>query len=530
MDKKQLKAMVAVNLRLVNPQFTDQYRKKGKSGPAMTRRLFFRYLLNSVIFMMIYGYTMFSLDFSKMPGMFTFYVGLFVLLMFSQSISGIYNIFFAGKDLDSYLPLPFRQKEIFLSKMIVVASSIIPFTLPLLVVFFVTGWHFGIMIPIAIILALVVYVLLAALVLLICSLIVFELTKTKIFREHQTVVMNVLMAATILIAMGGIFLMSGRDNYVDGTISDREPVAILLPLFQIFERPLSVNSGATWLSLLALLVVFIMLLKYLIWPHLNDQLTLANTVFKSTSNRRKKVRRRGLRQMLRAYNLQLLKEPNLLLQVVSNSIMVPFVFVLTFAFGGTSANLGALPLKWLGVFFVAGLSLAAFTTNQTTLVGNLISLDRKNFEFVSSLPISMRYYLKQKFLLGYFIQLGINVVMIVILTLILKMSLIMFVATMVGTAWGTYIISLHYFSRDYHLRLTNWTNITQLFNRGGGNLGMLATMFASIFIGTIMVVIYGFAIAFVEQAWFVNMIATLLLLGSSLLSVRHYQQKFWQQF
>jgi len=187
-------------------------------------------------------------------------------------------------------------------------------------------------------------------------------------------------------------------------------------------------------------------------------------------------------------------------------------------------------LKWIGVFFVAGLSLAAFTTNQTALVGNLISLDRKNFEFVRSLPISMRYYLKQKFLLGYLIQLIINMVMVLILTFVLKMSLIMFLTATVGTAWGTYIISLHYFSRDYRLRLTDWTNITQLFTRGGGNLGMIVTMFASIFIGTIMVLIYGVAIAFMEQAWLVNIIVTMLLLTGSILSFRHYQQKFWHQF
>lgn len=530
MDKKQLKSLLAVNLRLVNPQFTDQYRKKGKSGSAMTKRLFFRYFLNAVVFMLIYGFTMFSLDLSKMPGMFTFYVGLFVLLAFSQSISGIYNIFFAGKDIDNYLPLPFRQKEVFLSKIIVVAANLIPFTLPLLVVFFITGWRFGIIMPVAVILALVVYLLLIAVVLLICSLIVFELTRTKIFRENQTVVMNILMAVTIIIAMAGIFLMSGQDTYISGVVVDRKPVAILFPLFQIFKNPFSAISGVTWLGLLVLLAIFGVLLKSLVLPHLSEQLTQANTAFKNSSKKRKRLHRQGLRTMLSAYNLQLLKEPNLLLQVITNSVMMPFVFIFTFAFGGASTDLGDLPLKWIGVFFVAGLSLAAFTTNQTALVGNLISLDRKNFEFVRSLPISMRYYLKQKFLLGYLIQLIINMVMVLILTFVLKMSLIMFLTATVGTAWGTYIISLHYFSRDYRLRLTDWTNITQLFTRGGGNLGMIVTMFASIFIGTIMVLIYGVAIAFMEQAWLVNIIVTMLLLTGSILSFRHYQQKFWHQF
>jgi len=103
MNRRQLKALMSVNLRLINPQLTDRYRKKGVSGIKLTRRLTMQFITNALVFMFIYGFTMFSYDFSKLPGMFTFYVALFILLGFSQSISGIYNIFFASKDLTSYL-------------------------------------------------------------------------------------------------------------------------------------------------------------------------------------------------------------------------------------------------------------------------------------------------------------------------------------------------------------------------------------------------------------------------------------------
>ena len=120
MHKSQLRVLLAVNLRLLNPQLTDRLRKKGASGSALSKKLMRQFYLNALMFLGIYGLTMLAFDFSKLPGMFTFYVALFILLGVSQSISGIYNVFFAGNDLVEYLPLPFRNQEIFMSKILVV--------------------------------------------------------------------------------------------------------------------------------------------------------------------------------------------------------------------------------------------------------------------------------------------------------------------------------------------------------------------------------------------------------------------------
>ncbi len=527
MNKRQLKALLAVNLRLVNPQVTDRYRKKGKNGSDLTRKLQLQFFINTLVFIFIYGATMFSFDFSKLPGMFTFYVTLFVLLALSQSISGIYNIFFAGKDLDSYLPLPFRQKEIFFSKILIVSSNVIPFTLPLLIVFFLTGWRSGIMIPLALLLAIVVYVLVLAIILFACSLIVFGLTKTSLFRNHQSVVMNLLIAVTTVIAVGGILMMNGNQYSETGASLDRTPIAIFMPLFQIFKDAFSLASGGAWLGLLALLLVFGGLLKYIVLPHLNEQLTLANTASVDGSKKHKRVQRSGLKQILDSYNFQLLKEPNLLLQVLSNSIMMPIIFIFSFAFAKVPNNL---PVKWLGVFFVAGIAFSGMTINQSSLIGNLISLDRMNFEFVKSLPISLKKYLQRKFLLGYIFQLIINTLILIVATIILKLSLAMLVALICGSAWGTYLISQHYFRRDYKLRLTNWTNVTQLFSRGGGNLGMVTTIFVSIIVGVTVILGYSAAIALLPQAWMINTIVAIIIIILSVLILKFYQQKFWKQF
>jgi hypothetical protein len=136
MNKDQFKNLLAVNLRLLNPQVTDRLRRKGKSGAELTSRLKMQFLLNGLIFFLIYGMVMLPINLAEYPNMFTYYVVLFVLLAISQSISGIYSVFFAGKDLNNYLPLPFKQKEIFLSKVTVVAINVIPFIFPLFIASF----------------------------------------------------------------------------------------------------------------------------------------------------------------------------------------------------------------------------------------------------------------------------------------------------------------------------------------------------------------------------------------------------------
>ncbi|WP_125767141.1 ABC transporter permease [Lapidilactobacillus wuchangensis] len=533
MNKQQLRALMSVDLRLANPQVTDRYRKKGKTGAALTKKLTNQFVYNTIIFILIYGFTMFMLDFSKMPGMFTFYVGLFVLLGISQSISSIYNVFFAGKDLASYLPLPFREKEIFFSKTLIVFLNVVPFTLPLLLLFFYTGWRFGIFIPLAIILAIVVFLLIMALVFLICALIVFGLTKTKLFQHHKNAVMSGLMAITMIIAVAGILLMNGSNNYAGaGASFDRAPITLLLPIYQIFKAPISLASGEGWLGLIALLSLFAALLKYQVLPNLSEQLTQVNTTEVNNANPHKKARRRQTKlvPILDAYNRQLLKEPNLLLQVLSSSIMMPLIFILTFAMNGSAFNFGQLPVKWFGVFFVGGLVFAAMTVNQTALIANLISLDRENFEFVRSLPISMKQYLHRKFQLGFFFQVMINILMLLIAAITFKMPLVLLASLIVGVIWGTYLMCLHYFRRDYRLRITNWTNITQLFNRGGGNLALVATMFGSIIIGGVIVAAYAVVVGTTKLALLANVIALSVVLIVSIWFWLRSQKKFWRLF
>lgn len=110
-----------------------------------------------------------------------------------------------------------------------------------------------------------------------------------------------------------------------------------------------------------------------------------------------------MHQLLFSYNAQLVKEPNLIMQVLSSSLLTPIILFLLFALGG-EIKLTDLDNKLIGVVFLVGIALAFLTVNQTSFISNLISLDQENFLFIRSLPISMNQYLKEKFRFGWILQ------------------------------------------------------------------------------------------------------------------------------
>lgn len=523
MFNRQFKALMAVNLRLLNPQMTSKYRKKGLVGTKMTKKLLLQFVFNLLIFGVIYGFSMFTIDYSKMPGMFTSYILMFLILGISQSMFGIYNVFFAGKDLNSYAPLPFKQSEIFISKIVTVVLNIVPFTIPLVTILFLTGMRNGVTLPVNLVVSLISYLLVLTIVLLICAIIVLKLTQIKTVQKHPSMTMNALMMISLAAAMFGIL----STNQASNASGDFIKIKFLLPLFYLSRDPLSSGGLITLLTLFVILIGLIFGVKAFVLPHLMDQVTQVSASFQRNTSRRKHHESHSIVKILNLYNRQLLHEPNLLLQVLVNSVMVPLIFVISFGFARIPADL---PLKWVGVFFVGGIALAFFNTNQGTLIANLIALDRENFDFVKSLPISMKKYLRQKFLLGFVFQNVINLVLVVVIAIVTKMSFVMLISTILGSFLGTYLVGQYYFARDFRLRITNWTSITELFNRGGGNFEMVGIMFIIIIVSVIALVAYSMAIFKASNPMIINSLVAILILIVSFAVHLHYQKYFWKKF
>ncbi|GMA47862.1 permease component of an ABC superfamily transporter [Tetragenococcus muriaticus PMC-11-5] len=526
MDKTRFKELLKVNLRYANPQQTTKNREKGKSGASLTRSLVMQYFYSGLLFLLIYGFTMLGLDFSQLPGYFTYYMALFGIIAFSQGISVTYNIFFQSQDLPNFLPLPFRQSELFLSKIAVAILTITPLVLPVFVLFIFAGIRSNIFILWAIVGAILLFSCFLGVIFSICSFIVFGLAKTKLFKRHKQLMTSILLIVSVVIAVLGILVMNWQTTQTQMMVSDRPAIGFLLPFFYAITQPLTTNGLLSLFGLVGGVALLVILFRQLLLPKLYEQLLVVSA--ESTSTKRKHKTNQNLRQVLFNYHVQLIRNPSLLMQVVLNSVILPLVFIASFGFNG-GIDLSAMGIQFLGVAFLGGFALAMIMINQTSLIANVISLDKENFLFIQTLPLSLKVYLKEKFRFAYLLQLTLISVVIVIVGVVFHMPLLHLISALCGGLIGCYLMGLRYFRRDYRLLLVNWTEINQLFSRGTGNLGLVFTMIGTVFLSTILLVMYSFALMFLSVLG-VNLVVGIVFISGSFLWYHHYQKHFWQTF
>lgn len=524
MNKKRLKELIKVNLRYANPQQTTQQRDKGKSGKRLTRSLYRQYIYSGLIFLLIYGVVLIFFDFSAMPGTFTYYVALFGVIAFSQGISAIYNVFFESADLPNFLPLPFFQAEVFISKIMVVVLAMLPLVLPVLLVFILTALRAKVFPPLAIVLGLVAFGLFLSIIFSLCSFIVFGLTKTQLFKKHRQLVTSLLLIIAAGTAVIGVMTMNQQ---ADATASgnDRRPIVFLLTFFYSLTQPEQINGWLSWIGLLILTVFLLVIFSKLFLPKLTEQLLASTqTVKKTTKKRRKK---QNLHQLLRHYNTQLINNASLLMQMFSNSVMLPVIFTLSFGVSG-NYDFNQLSLNFLGVTFLGGVALATITTNQTSLVANAISLDQQNFLFVRSLPLLLGEYLKEKFLFVIQIQGTLIVLITIIIGTVFSFPVVHIFSLSLGGLLGTYLASLYYFNRDYRLLCLDWTEVSQLFSRGAGNLGLVFNMFGSVLVSALILTFYTLGVYFAPLITNgVASVIVVLIVGVWLLHYKSVWEKVW---
>lgn len=530
MNKQRLMALIQTSLLYTNPQYTEQSRAKGRSGKKLIRGIVMQYVLVGLIFTLLYGGMLFSVDFSQLPGYFTLYVGLFGLLTLSQGISVIYNVFFESKDLGAYLPLPFRQGEIFLAKILVVTLTVIPYVLPLLVLFTLTAWQSGQGMILAFVLGVLGFLLFLGILLFLSALIVLGLTRTKVFQAHKKLMTTGLMFFTTILAVGGILLMQLSDTteYSETSLNlvDRLEIIPFSPIHWALNQPFSLKGGVGWSLLIGVFVVLALLIKIFFLPRLYEQLMAISTT--ETFQKRKRKGNQTTKQLLREYNLQLIKEPNIAMQVLTSSVVLPVVMLIS---SGTALQglMGpGISNRFMGVVFVVGIFIAYMSCHSTSFVANLISLDRENYDFIQTLPFSKKAYLKQKFLIGFGIQGLIAGIIMLVGGIYVKLSILLLIVGLCGALLGSFVMSVIYFARDYRLLMTNWTSVTQLFQRGGGTMLMGILMMGGLFLGLILVGVYAFLTAkspFLPLAPLV--IGGVLLICGSILY--YFKRRFWDQ-
>lgn len=528
MKLQQLKALMRTNILYVNPSATNQARKKGKTGGKLIRSIFSSYIFSGIIFLVVYVGIIFMIDFSKFPGYFTYYMALFGLIGFSQAMSAIFNVFFESRDLENYLSMPFRQGEVFLSKFLVVGLTIIPFLLPLAVVFFLAAWRSGQMAVLAIISSLLLFIAFVLLLFGLCSLFIFGLTQTKLFARHKKTFTTGMLVLSMVVSIGGILLINFSQNHesYSGDFVDRTALAPFMPFFYAITSPFSTAGLLSIVGLVLCLAIIFFILRKGIVPKLYQSVN--DTPQEGKGKKRKRKENQNLVQLMRSYNIQLIKNPNLVMQMLSSSLIMPIVFFITFMTTGEFSFEG-LSLQFFGVFFVVGIFVAGMTINQTSFVSSIISLDRENFLFIRSLPLSFKSYMRIKFWFACTLQIIITGVVGLLAGLVFRLPFLLLLSMMAGVVLGTILISLHFFIRDYQLLNLTWNNISELFTRGSGNFALVFWIFGVMILGGIVITAYVVAVLFQINPWLLNGGVFLVIAVISGLYLRSKQTYFWNQ-
>ncbi|WP_413628104.1 hypothetical protein R4B61_02695 [Fructilactobacillus vespulae] len=519
MKNKQLWEIFKVNLMYSNPNETMKKRKKGKSLTQIANSTMITYFLTGLIFIGVFGLSMMFGDISKRPGTFTRYVGTFSLILVAQLLSTINTVFLQSKDLNNYLPLPVKIKTILAAKLLTIVMSVSSFAIPVCAVFIITAIKGEDHWLVALIVAILAFLLYFTSIFIVTAILTFLISQSKLFKKNYQLGTSILLGiSTIAIIAGCAFL--GYSNHPEAN-TDPNSISFLLPIFELLKAPFTVSALILWVAMFLISGLGLSYLNRFVTKHL---FSITASVAKK---KKRKQPQRGLTHQLVTHQLGLIKQPSFLTQVFSNTFLMPIIFSISFGLG-SQIKFSQVSNNYFAVFILLGLVLSAMTFNPSSLVGNIISLDGENLNFIKSLPVSFYHYLRVKFFFALAFQTVIMILLGIILTVFERFPLVLAIGLQIGMIAGQLIGSLHYFKRDFRFLTLNWTDANQLLTRGLGNWAIMIATFGSMIIGAIIMGLAFFLTGLIPLT--INVLVVGILVLVTWLIQRHYQKHFWRQF
>ncbi|MDQ0223357.1 hypothetical protein [Streptococcus moroccensis] len=497
----------------------DKYRKKQADNPGkkinVTRKILLQYLFAGVLYLFIFGSYSLGIPFEELPGMFTRFLGIFILMTMLQAFLSMYNVFYESKDLQSYRSLPVTELEVFLGKGAVVLIACLTFLLPLLLYLVLIHFRFGNAFWWGIPLALLSFILLFTGMTLVTIVAVHFLTKTNVFRQYKKLASGAIMVISTIGSVIAILTLQNTSlSFMDGQIVESGPGFAPLWLFYgLAENPLSMKVGLHLLVWLLVLAGLAWVVKNQVLPNFYEAALATSTAVSQRKTPIKVKQQKGQRtwkQQLWHYHLGLIADPTMLFTfVIMTSMLVIMMMVPTL--------IGARDLLMSIDYHIGYLSMAVFfgmayaIMSAGGLSGIIISLDRENFNFFKTMPFDMMGYLRFKFWFAFLIEAILPTIVLLVLTIWLQLPFYLFLGAWIAWLLTAYSMETFYFVRDFRLLELNWQNVTQLANRGMGNVAKTIVVLVSfvIFIGLIV-----FAAIMLQS---VSILVNLILAGTGLI-------------
>ena len=520
------------------PAQLQNYRKKQAKNPSKPVNVAMKTLMQQLLFAVMFG-ALFGIPGaisgrSYPPLQFASTVFLFLMILISQALPAIYNVFYESKDFESYLPYAFTELEVILGKSLSIVVATLQGFLPIVMLFgihvYFSGGNFLLTIPIALIGALVLSATVYVLMFLLC----FFLAKIPLFRKYQSVIANVLIFGISLGAIIGYQMILSKS--VVNTFITGEMPAFLQPVLAFYNAILDPFDMSVYPMIGFVILVFVailLLVKFIVLPNFYEavsQTSSSNVKVERVKEMELDGNKLSTKFMIR-YTLRQLMEGSVLTQTIIAAGILPYLLllptVLNFSSGPTGFSfMNFLNLNTFLPFAMLITFIAFFNTGGNNLLAVGISLERENYYYLKVLPFDMHQFLERKFWILFAIQSAIPVILMTVICTVLRLPIYMTLGIILS--WGIISLGLSRwgYARDLKLFTPTWTNVIELLNRMRS--GFKSVIFVVILFGFIFGAIY-LLIHLPEWnrtfVWFITIAYVVLILGLSIFATFYYKKK-----
>lgn len=520
------------------PAQLQNYRKKQAKNPSKPVNVAMKTLTQQLLFAVMFG-ALFGIPGaisgrSYPPLQFGTTVFLFLMILISQALPAIYNVFYESKDFEAYLPYAFTELEVVLGKSFSVVVATLQGFLPIVMLFGIHVYFSGGFILLTIPIALLGVLIFSAIVYLLMFLLCFFLAKIPLFRKYQSVIANILIFVISLGAIIGYQIMVTK-SMVNTALTGEMP-AFLQPVLAFYNAILDPFDLSVYPMIGFVILVFVailLLVKFIVLPNFYQAVS-------QTSSSQVKVER--VKQMeldgsklstkfMIRYTLRQLMEGSVLTQTIISAGILPYLIliptVLNFSGGPTGFSfMNFLNLNTFLPFAMLITFIAFFNTGGNNLLAVGISLERENYYYLKVLPFDMHQFLERKFWILFAIQSAIPVILMTVICTVLHLPIYMTLGIILS--WGIISLGLSRwgYARDLKLFTPTWTNVIELLNRMRS--GFKSVIFVVVLFGFIFGAIY-LLIHLPEWnrtfVWFITIAYVVVILGLSIFATFYYKKK-----
>lgn len=520
------------------PAQLQNYRKKQAKNPSKPVNVAMKTLTQQLLFAVMFG-ALFGIPGaisgrSYPPLQFGTTVFLFLMILISQALPAIYNVFYESKDFESYLPYAFTELEVVLGKSFSIVVATLQGLLPIVMLFGIHVYFSGGFILFTIPIALLGALIFSAIVYLLMFLLCFFLAKIPLFRKYQSVIANILIFVISLGAVIGYQMILSKS--VVNTVLTGEMPLFLKPVLAFYDailNPLDLSVYPMMGLVLLVFVAILLLVKFIVLPNFYQAVSQTSSS-KVKVERVKEMELDGNKistKFMIRYTLRQLMEGSVLTQTIISAGILPYLLLLPTVFNLRNAPAGINFMDFLNLntflpFAMLITFIAFFNTGGNNLLAVGISLERENYYYLKVLPFDMHEFLERKFWILFAIQSAIPVILMTVICTVLRLPIYMTLGIILS--WGIISLGLSRwgYARDLKLFTPSWTNVIELLNRTRS--GVKSIIFVVVLFGFIFGAVYLLNILPELDrtlVWFITIAYVVLILGLSIFATFYYKKK-----